>query len=444
MLVLYRRNPSSFIKHTLLTLTVASLLAATAFADPIHDAAWDGDLAGVQAELDKGVNVNAENSVGQTPLHIAAGEDHKEIAELLIVNGVDVNAKDDFGQIPLHEAAWEGHTEIVELLIANGADVNVSNPGDPTPLHYAAIWGHKEIVELLIAGGVDVNAKDSVGQTPLHFAAGGDHKEIAELLIANGVDVNAKDDFGQTPLHYATFYVHKEIVELLIDNGADVNAQNLYGSTPLDSGKAIFGESSEVQAAKKQTATLLRKHGGKTGEELAEQGIKETLHTLTVASRDPDSGITVMVSPADQNGQADGTTQFTRVYSERTEVTLTAKQSVGANQFKQWLKNGEPLGTEPTVTVTMDYDRTLRAVYEPGLVVDPTLKLLVSRVLSNKDQITIQAVGKLRKPFEMVELELSYDLIHWETQDLQLPISLPLSFPLAQDMQFMRVKRIRD
>jgi len=164
--------------------------------------------------------------------------------------------------------------------------------------------------------------------------------------------------------------------------------------------------------------------------------------TLTVASRDPDSGITVTVSPADQNGQAGGTTQFIRIYSEGTEVTLTAEQTVGANQFKQWLKNGESVGTNPTVTVTMDYDRTLRAVYEPGLVVDPTLRLLVSRVLSNKDQITIQAVGK--QPFEMVELELSYDLIHWETQDLQLPISLPLSFPLAQDMQFMRVKRIRD
>ena len=45
-------------KHTLLTLTIASLLATTAFADPIHDAAKTGDLAGVQAELDKGVDVN--------------------------------------------------------------------------------------------------------------------------------------------------------------------------------------------------------------------------------------------------------------------------------------------------------------------------------------------------------------------------------------------------
>ena len=72
------------------------------------------------------------------------------------------------------------------------------------------------------------------------------------------------------------------------------------------------------------------------------------------------------VSPADQNGQADGTTQFTRDFPKGTEVTLTAEQTVGANRFKQWLRNGVSIGTDPTVTVTMDYDRTLRAVYEAG------------------------------------------------------------------------------
>ena len=71
------------------------------------------------------------------------------------------------------------------------------------------------------------------------------------------------------------------------------------------------------------------------------------------------------ISPADNNGQVGGTTQFNRVYYKGTDVTLTAKQNAGANQFKQWLANGEPAGTGRTVTVTMDYDRTLRAVYEP-------------------------------------------------------------------------------
>ena len=59
-------------KHLLLTTVAAVLLVGTAFADPIHDAAEDGDLAGVQAELDKGVDVNAKTDYGMTPLHFAA------------------------------------------------------------------------------------------------------------------------------------------------------------------------------------------------------------------------------------------------------------------------------------------------------------------------------------------------------------------------------------
>ena len=45
-------------KHLLLTTIAAVVLVGTVFADPIHDAARNGDLAGVQAELDKGVDVD--------------------------------------------------------------------------------------------------------------------------------------------------------------------------------------------------------------------------------------------------------------------------------------------------------------------------------------------------------------------------------------------------
>ena len=38
--------------------------------------------------------VNAKNEGGLTPLHTAAMNGHKEIAELLIEKGADVNAKD--------------------------------------------------------------------------------------------------------------------------------------------------------------------------------------------------------------------------------------------------------------------------------------------------------------------------------------------------------------
>ena len=138
-------------KHLLLTTIAAVLLVGTAFADPIHDAAESGDLAGVQAELDKGANVNAKNQNGATPLHRAAWFGHKEIVELLIAKGADVNAKDDsqsshYVGTPLNCAAWKGHKEIAELLIDNGADVNAKAVDGETPLDVAA---KPEIADLL-------------------------------------------------------------------------------------------------------------------------------------------------------------------------------------------------------------------------------------------------------------------------------------------------------
>ena len=59
-------------KHLLITTIAAVVMATTAFADPIHTAARNGDLAGVQAELDKGVDVNAKDGENRlTPLHRA-------------------------------------------------------------------------------------------------------------------------------------------------------------------------------------------------------------------------------------------------------------------------------------------------------------------------------------------------------------------------------------
>jgi len=95
----------------------------------------------------------------------AAEKGNIEAVKQHLAEGVDVNAKDGVGQTPLYEAAFKGHKEIVELLIAKGADVNVKFGNGFTPLHSAAYMGQKEIVELLIAKGADVNAKTDGGFT---------------------------------------------------------------------------------------------------------------------------------------------------------------------------------------------------------------------------------------------------------------------------------------
>ena len=87
--------------------------------------------------------------------------------------------------------------------------------------------------------------------------------EAVKQHLAAGTNVNTEDDGGQTPLHIAASWGHKEVAELLIAAGADVNAKDTRGETPLD--RAIFTDETE-------TTDILRKHGGKTGEELKAEG----------------------------------------------------------------------------------------------------------------------------------------------------------------------------
>jgi ankyrin repeat protein len=94
----------------------------------------------------------------------------------------------------------------------------------------------------------------------IHQAAKEGNIVAVKQHLAAGTNVNAKLQGGWTPLHLAVQEGHMEVVELLIAKGADVNAVDvLLGWTPLD-------------YAEGETAALLRKHGGKTGEELKATG----------------------------------------------------------------------------------------------------------------------------------------------------------------------------
>ena len=109
--------------------------------------------------------------------------------------------------------------------------------------------------------------KRNGGETPLHIAAIFSHYEIAKLLISKGADVSMRNDLGQTPLHQAAYSFSEEpqkirTIELLIAKGADVNARNYAGITPLDLAKY----------KKPEISDLLRKYGGKTGDELKAEG----------------------------------------------------------------------------------------------------------------------------------------------------------------------------
>jgi ankyrin repeat protein len=140
---------------------------------------------------------------------------------------------------------------------AKAPDISIHNS-----IHKAAYDGNIEAVKQHLAAGTDVNAKNNDGWTPLHFAGDrGGHRKITEIILKEAKPADRPARWP--PLQSAFWKSHNEIIELLISNGADVNAKTNDGGTPLD----------QVSMFKHpEIADLLRKHGGKTGEELKAEG----------------------------------------------------------------------------------------------------------------------------------------------------------------------------
>ena len=237
----------------------------------------------VELLIAKGADVNAKDGDGVTPLDWANDSDYKEVVELLRKNGAktgeELEADEPVAKvakpesptnarnIPLVLAAESGSIESVKLHIAAGTDLNI-NYGGSNALYEAVLEGHNEIIELLIEAGANVNLKHGIhGDTPLYPGAIKGRKKICELLITKGADVNAKRDNGRNPLHIAAFWGHTEVVKLLISKGANINEKDNWDETPLD--LAIAEENFLKEQVRKETANLLRKHGGKTGVELS-------------------------------------------------------------------------------------------------------------------------------------------------------------------------------
>ena len=145
----------------------------------IFEAIRHGDSNPVQDILRYDASAaNRINSIGYSPLMVAAYNGKKEIVSLLIAYGADVNFDTDNGDA-LMAAVFKGHSEIVEILLTNGADPNEVDVHGKTALLLSTINGNAEITELLMKFGADQNQKDEHGKSSLDYAK---EKELTEIL----------------------------------------------------------------------------------------------------------------------------------------------------------------------------------------------------------------------------------------------------------------------
>lgn len=135
---------------------------------PFYLAATVGDPETMRLLIASGADPEIPAADGTTPLIVASGrtrleqESHQpesgflEAARLCVSLGLDVNARNDLGETPLHGAAISGLDSIVQFLFDRGAEVNARDKRGLSPLdrslHYeiaATVFEHPTTAALL-------------------------------------------------------------------------------------------------------------------------------------------------------------------------------------------------------------------------------------------------------------------------------------------------------
>jgi len=121
---------------------------------------------------------------GMTPLLWAAQGGHWECIAALCENYSDLDVCDKYGQTALHIACREGHKDLSRVLLENGCSPNIRDHTlGKTPLHMVAGLGAMDMCELLCVNGADVNVVDNEGHTPIYIASSEGHQDIKGLLL---------------------------------------------------------------------------------------------------------------------------------------------------------------------------------------------------------------------------------------------------------------------
>lgn len=189
-------------------------LKDASFKTPLHELArlhlkvapWDSDLAEIiDVLLKHGLDINAQDKDGMTPLLYALDKEDTELASLLIDRGADIHLASNVGRNALMYACAK-HSQMIPLLLENKAEVNKVDFWGNTALHILVKWIEYGVdsagIKLLLDAGVPINATNMDGKTALHHALQNERIKIdsIKLLLDQGASADIKDNNGLTPL----------------------------------------------------------------------------------------------------------------------------------------------------------------------------------------------------------------------------------------------------
>lgn len=194
----------------------------------------------VQHLLDQGASANVvmPDKNRRSALILATAAGHIDIVKTLINKGANIEYQDSAGLTALSWSVMRKKNKLTEYLLSVNADVNTHDNRSITPLMLAVGTGNIQIVEMLTKNKALLNAKSSHNRmTPLLIAVENNDAQITRKLLDLNANVDGANDYGYTPLMAAAEAGHLEILNILIRYGANAKTKNFKGLTALDLAK---------------------------------------------------------------------------------------------------------------------------------------------------------------------------------------------------------------
>lgn len=200
--------------------------AATAAYQGVHAAAARGDLPALNKLVGARADLNARDTQGRTPLHVATFARQTETIRALTQAGANLDLLENDRYDAVTIAAVADDEATLRLLLQLGASARqVTSRYDGTALIAAAHLGHAGVVRQLIAAGAPLDHVNNLHWTALIESivlgdGGPRHQATLKALLDAGASHALTDRQGNTPLQLARQRDFSEMVQMLEAAGA--------------------------------------------------------------------------------------------------------------------------------------------------------------------------------------------------------------------------------